>query len=148
MAILTPYLNQEIYIKDLFNEIPIIKSNIMTIDKSQGMEREIIIISFSTIIKDDFLANLERLNVAFTRAKSKLICIGDFKVLSKIEYLKEFLNIFESMDSDSNNDIVNSDFNFNNNNNNCNFFNKNLKSIVNVLDFFDYITEKSINENN
>lgn len=61
-----------------------------TIDKMQGQEREIIIYSLVSgnisYMKDmaEFLYNPNKMNVAFSRAKSKLIIVGS---LSKIEKL-------------------------------------------------------------
>ena len=61
-----------------------------TIDKMQGQEREIIIVSLTAgdaeYVADmsDFLYKPNKLNVAFSRAKSKLIIVGNFDEISKI----------------------------------------------------------------
>ena len=55
-----------------------------TVDKMQGQEREVIIYSFTAGDPDyisemaDFLYKPNKLNVAFSRAKSKLIIVGNF----------------------------------------------------------------------
>ena len=55
-----------------------------TVDKMQGQEREVIIYSFTAGEPDyisemaDFLYKPNKLNVAFSRAKSKLIIVGNF----------------------------------------------------------------------
>lgn len=61
-----------------------------TIDKMQGQEREVII--FSLVAGDidymtdmaEFLYNPNKLNVAFSRAKSKLIIVGNIEQIKKI----------------------------------------------------------------
>ena len=61
-----------------------------TIDKMQGQEREIIIVSLTAgdaeYVADmsDFLYKPNKLNVAFSRAKSKLIIVGNSDEISKI----------------------------------------------------------------
>ena len=61
-----------------------------TIDKMQGQEREIIIVSLTAgdaeYVADmsDFLYKPNKLNVAFSRAKSKLIIVGNFDEISMI----------------------------------------------------------------
>jgi len=94
IGIITPYLNQEIALKEKLERYKI-KDNIITIDKSQGSEKDIIIFSFS---KSDYeeakiLQSAERLNVAFTRAKKKLICIGDITYLKDINNLQNYLKL-------------------------------------------------------
>ncbi|KAH7884747.1 Dna2-domain-containing protein [Phlebopus sp. FC_14] len=71
----------------------------MTADKSQGRDKECIIISMvrSNDVGQvgDLLKDWRRINVSITRAKSKLIIIGSRKTLCGIELLKQF---FELMD--------------------------------------------------
>ena len=61
-----------------------------TIDKMQGQEREVIIYSLVSGDLDymtemaDFLYNPNKMNVAFSRAKSKLIIVGNVEQLHKI----------------------------------------------------------------
>lgn len=62
-----------------------------TVDKLQGQEREIIFYSFTAGAQDyvvemaDFLIKPNRLNVAFSRAKSKLIIVGNFAQLRNLD---------------------------------------------------------------
>jgi len=62
-----------------------IRGMVDTVDRFQGEERPMVIVSFSTYGRtlSDHLKNERRLNVAFTRAKHKLILIGDHQVLSQ-----------------------------------------------------------------
>ena len=70
-----------------------------SVDGFQGQERDVIIIS---MVRDNdkgeigFLGDLRRMNVAITRARMKLIVIGNSETLSKhrfyaglVEYFKE-----------------------------------------------------------
>lgn len=58
-----------------------------TVDKMQGQEREVIIYSFTAGDPDyisemaDFLYKPNKLNVAFSRAKSKLVIVGNFDMI-------------------------------------------------------------------
>lgn len=74
-----------------------------TIDKLQGQERDIIILSLISGDIDyinkfcDFLYNPNKLNVAISRAKSKLIVLGNFDVIRTMSgyedsYIKKFLD--------------------------------------------------------
>lgn len=97
IAVLSPFRAQIANIKrhlrktkslddDVLNQIAI-----DTIDKMQGQEREII---FLTLVSGDieymtemadFLYNPNKLNVAFSRAKSKLIIVGNMETLKEID---------------------------------------------------------------
>jgi superfamily I DNA and/or RNA helicase len=53
-----------------------------TVERFQGREKEIIMVSFVTAGRTSaFLANHRRLNVTLTRARSKLILLGDLYTL-------------------------------------------------------------------
>ncbi|MCS3900606.1 IGHMBP2 family helicase [Methanococcus voltae] len=55
---------------------------VKSIDGYQGRENEIIVVSFVRSEKIGFLSDLRRLNVALTRAKRKLILVGNFDFLT------------------------------------------------------------------
>ena len=75
-----------------------------TIDKMQGQEREVIIYTLVAGNLDymtemaDFLYNPNKLNVAFSRAKSKLIIVGNIKQLRNISSI-EFPHLHKMMES-------------------------------------------------
>ena len=75
-----------------------------TIDKMQGQEREVIIFSLTSgnidymIEMADFLYNPNKLNVAFSRAKSKLIIVGNIDNLEHISS-EMFPHIKKMLDS-------------------------------------------------
>ena len=54
------------------------KFKIDVVDSFQGMERNIVIISTVRTKKIGFAKEIERINVAFSRAKRLLIVVGDF----------------------------------------------------------------------
>lgn len=100
IAIIAPYKSQVANIKNYINqsESCVIKNiDVSTLDSFQGKEYDIIIFSFTRSSDHDhapfengkkkyakvgFLDDARRLNVAFSRAKKKLILIGNSKTLT------------------------------------------------------------------
>lgn len=81
-AVIAPYKSQVNLIKKLVNNPNV---QIETLDSFQGKEFDVIIISFTRSkfrSKVGFLDDARRLNVAFSRAKKKLILIGNTKTLT------------------------------------------------------------------
>ncbi|KAI5999994.1 Dna2-domain-containing protein [Pisolithus albus] len=72
---------------------------ILTADKSQGRDKDCIIISLvrsnETGQVGDLLKDWRRVNVSFTRAQSKLIIIGSRRTLGTTQLLKEFLSLMD-----------------------------------------------------
>ncbi len=78
IGIISPYADQ---VKIIHDRTPV---EVKTVDGFQGREKEIIIISTVRSNEDGnigFLRDLRRLNVAITRAKRKLIIIGNINTL-------------------------------------------------------------------
>ncbi|NMA95151.1 MAG: AAA family ATPase [Clostridiales bacterium] len=108
ICIITPYKAHAEKIKELFMESSeyfaehnqalgqFINKNIYTIDSFQGREQDIVIINWvrSNYEIDDgptktgFLRDFRRVNVALSRAKTKLVLIGDFETLTKSDNMK------------------------------------------------------------
>ena len=83
----------------------IYRSPINTIDGFQGQEREIVYISL--VRSNDkgeigFLKDYRRINVAMTRAKKKLILIGDSATIGGTPFYEALLNYCEQQRSLSN----------------------------------------------
>ncbi len=75
---------------------------VKTIDGFQGQERDIIYISLvrSNDLKEiGFLSDIRRMNVALTRAKKKLVVIGDSATLANHPFYKSFLDYIESINA-------------------------------------------------
>ena len=92
IGIISPYADQVKLIQDL---IPV---EVKTVDGFQGREKEIIIIS--TVRSNDegnigFLSDLRRLNVAITRAKRKLIIIGNKNTLESNKTYSRLIKFVE-----------------------------------------------------
>lgn len=77
--ILTPYIKQKVEFEKKFSK-SIEKPFIDTIDSIQGIERDIVLFSNARTLSTG-CPNLQRLNVAFTRAKKCLIIVGSFDEL-------------------------------------------------------------------
>ena len=73
-----------------------------TVDGFQGQERDIIIISMVRSNEEGqigFLRDIRRMNVAMTRARMKLLIIGNSKTLSKHPFYRELYNYVNPQDS-------------------------------------------------
>jgi predicted DNA helicase len=91
VGVITPYDDQLDLLRKALGELV----EINTVDGFQGREKEIILISFVRSNKEKilgFLTDLRRLNTAITRAKRKLICIGDKETLKSHPVYARFLN--------------------------------------------------------
>ena len=106
LGVITPYSAQVDYLhklceaSDILNEIHQFIS-INTVDAFQGQERDIIAISFvRSNDKGDvgFLADIRRTNVAMTRAKKRLIMIGDSATLSSHPFYTSLFEYVQSKD--------------------------------------------------
>jgi ATP-dependent RNA/DNA helicase IGHMBP2 len=107
IGVIAPYKEQVQYLSNQINEDEELKTYpmrlaIKTVDGFQGQERDIIYISLvrSNDTKDiGFLNDIRRMNVALTRARKKLVVIGDSATLSNHKFYKEFLDYIESIDA-------------------------------------------------
>lgn len=89
IGVITPYRAQRNKIKEMINLTDI---EIGTVDSFQGREKDIIIFSITATGNLKFVANPNRLNVAFTRARRKLIVIGNLNSMYKEKILRDFIN--------------------------------------------------------
>jgi superfamily I DNA and/or RNA helicase len=73
-----------------------------TVDGFQGREKEVVIISLvrsSAEQEIGFLSEIRRMNVALTRAKRKLIVIGDGATMSTHPFYSRLFEYFEARDA-------------------------------------------------
>lgn len=101
IGVVTPYVKQKIQIEEFLKDIKIINVEVDTVHKFQGREKDIIIISFAKskkysfpLYKLRFIENETLVNVAITRAKKKLILIGNSGTLCQSKLLK---NVFDKV---------------------------------------------------
>ncbi len=91
VGIISPYKAQVIGLKELFKEENV---DVNTVDSFQGQERDVIYISMVRSNEDciiGFLSDYRRMNVAMTRAKKKLVIIGDSATLGSHSFYADFL---------------------------------------------------------
>ena len=84
-----------------FKTFPI-KLAIKTIDGFQGQERDIIYISLvrsNDNAEIGFLSDIRRMNVALTRAKKKLVVIGNSATLANHPFYKDFIEYCEKIEA-------------------------------------------------
>ncbi len=87
LGIISPYSSQCEYIRSLINDKKL-RNCVHTIDSIQGMEFDIVIFSFVRSFplrsnqKVGFVDDMKRLNVSLSRAKRKLIIIGNMSTLA------------------------------------------------------------------
>ncbi len=103
MAIITPYRAQVDYLTKLAESSAILEPlnkliAINTVDAFQGQERDVIAISF--VRSNDkgevgFLGDIRRTNVAMTRARKKLIMVGDSATLGSHPFYVELLEFVQ-----------------------------------------------------
>lgn len=100
IAIISPYKEQVIQLRKLLKDDKLRAIN--TIDSFQGQERDIVIIS---LVRSNgtgeigFLKDYRRMNVAMTRAKRKLIVIGDSATIGQNSFYSKFLEFCEEKGS-------------------------------------------------
>ncbi len=102
-GIISPYKAQVHYLRDHLLDYETLHKyqdniTIHTVDGFQGQERDII--GISLVRSNDsgeigFLADTRRMNVAMTRAKKKLVMVGDSATLGSHRFYKSFLKFME-----------------------------------------------------
>ncbi|MFH1432722.1 MAG: AAA domain-containing protein [archaeon] len=99
IGVITPYVKQKLLIKKYLNDIKINNVEVDTVHKYQGREKDIIILSFARSkrysfpeYKLKFIENECLVNVAITRARNKLILVGDYKTLYRGYLLRKVID--------------------------------------------------------
>lgn len=104
VAVISPYKQQIQLLKEQLQHTPGLqpyadKISVNTIDSFQGQERDIVYISMTrsnTENKIGFLSDIRRMNVAMTRARKKLVVIGDSGTLSHLGFYAGFISYAEN----------------------------------------------------
>ncbi len=99
IAIITPYSAQVRFLRE---QLDIDGAEVGSIDGFQGREKEAVIISFVRSNKRQdigFLNDIRRMNVALTRARRKLIVIGDSATISALPFYEQLLEYFDLIDA-------------------------------------------------
>jgi ATP-dependent RNA/DNA helicase IGHMBP2 len=97
VALISPYREQVTYMQTLILEDELLRGlpiSINTIDGFQGQERDVVYISLvRSNQKADigFLTDYRRMNVAMTRARKKLIIVGDSGTIGQDKFYNAFL---------------------------------------------------------
>ena len=108
IGIISPYRAQVQYLRRLIKKREFFKPyrrliSVNTVDGFQGQERDVIIISL--VRSNDagqigFLRDLRRMNVAITRARMKLIILGDVNTMTRHPFYKKLHEYVESLKVD------------------------------------------------
>jgi superfamily I DNA and/or RNA helicase len=99
IGIISPYREQVIYIQQDVESDSVLADypdfTINTIDGFQGQERDVIYISLVRSNEKGtigFLTDYRRMNVAMTRAKKKLVIVGDSGTIGSRKFYQNFLD--------------------------------------------------------
>ncbi|KAH7338153.1 AAA domain-containing protein [Rhizoctonia solani] len=97
IGVISPYRQQIKLLAHMLQERPEIE--ILTADRSQGRDKDCIIISMVRSNEDgnigDLLKDWRRLNVSFTRARSKLVIFGSRETLKCDTLLEQFFDLVD-----------------------------------------------------
>jgi ATP-dependent RNA/DNA helicase IGHMBP2 len=107
VAIISPYKRQVELLKELLANSAVVKQHsdrisINTIDSFQGQERDVVYISMARSNPDGrigFLSEIRRMNVAMTRARKKLVIIGDSATLSQFPFYAGLMEYAEGINA-------------------------------------------------
>ena len=105
VGVISPYRAQVQYLRSQIKKKAFFKPyrhliSVNTIDGFQGQERDIILISLVRANDDGqigFLRDLRRMNVAITRARMKLIILGDASTMTRHPFYKKLYDYIEAL---------------------------------------------------
>ena len=107
-GIISPYKAQVQYLRQLLRKEPFFKPyrpylTVNTVDGFQGQERDIILISLVRANEDGqigFLSDLRRMNVAITRARMKLIILGNAATLTRHPFYRKLYAYIQGLEEE------------------------------------------------
>lgn len=97
VAVISPYSAQ---VRLMASQFALPGLEIDSVDGFQGREKEVVVLSLvrSNVEGEmGFLTDTRRMNVAMTRARRKLVVIGDSATLSSIPFYRDFIQYAESI---------------------------------------------------
>jgi superfamily I DNA and/or RNA helicase len=97
IAVIAPYAAQVRRLREL---LPLPGLEIDSVDGFQGREKEAVVLSLVRSNAEGeigFLADVRRLNVALTRARRKLLVIGDSATLAVLPFYRRLFEFFEAL---------------------------------------------------
>jgi superfamily I DNA and/or RNA helicase len=105
VGVISPYRAQVQYLRRLFKKREFFKPyrsliSVNTVDGFQGQERDIILISLVRANDEGqigFLRDLRRMNVAITRARMKLIILGDASTMTRHPFYKKLYEYIDAL---------------------------------------------------
>lgn len=108
VGVISPYKAQVQYLRQLIKRDTFFKPfrpliTVNTVDGFQGQERDVILISLVRANEDGqigFLNDLRRMNVAITRARMKLIILGDASTLTRHAFYRKLYTYIECLHQD------------------------------------------------
>jgi superfamily I DNA and/or RNA helicase len=106
VAVISPYSKQVAILQEQILPIESLKKyahkiSVNTIDSFQGQERDVVYISMTRSNDEGsigFLSDIRRMNVAMTRARKKLVVIGDSATLAQFPFYADFIEYAEGVD--------------------------------------------------
>ncbi len=107
VAVISPYKEQINLLQAQLESSPDLqdyraKISVNTIDSFQGQERDIVYISMTRSNAEGsigFLSDIRRMNVAMTRARKKLVIVGDSATLASFPFYADFIAYTEQLNT-------------------------------------------------
>lgn len=108
-GLISPYKAQVQYLRNKIKGNPFFRPyrnriTVNTVDGFQGQERDVIFISLVRANENGqigFLNDLRRMNVAITRARMKLVILGDATTISKHSFYRKFIEYINGLRQNS-----------------------------------------------
>lgn len=105
IAIISPYQEQIRLLREQLVNSPNLqtyshKISVNTIDSFQGQERDVVYIGMTRSNNNNeigFLADIRRMNVAMTRARKKLVIVGDSSTLAQLAFYADLITYSEKI---------------------------------------------------
>lgn len=107
IAVISPYRHQVELLKERISSHPALQAlngalSVNTIDSFQGQERDAVFISMTRSNTENtigFLSDIRRMNVAMTRARKKLVVVGDSATISQFPFYADFIHYAQERDA-------------------------------------------------